>query len=56
MVHETVDNLQYMRLHHAGLVLGEPVQSAQYILDLTVTQQLLCEFLCKSVNRNRQKL
>ena len=28
IVHETVDNLQDVRLHHASLVLGEPVQSA----------------------------
>ena len=53
IVHETVDNLQYMRLHHAGLVLGEPVQSAQYILDLTVAQQLLCELLCKQVRESQ---
>ena len=53
--HETVDNLQDVSLHHAGFVLGEPVQSTQYILDLAVAQQLLCELFCKQFrNRNRQ--
>ena len=36
IVHESVDDLQNMRLHHAGLVLGEPVQTAQYVFDLAV--------------------
>jgi hypothetical protein len=45
-----VDNLQDMRLRHAGLVLGEPVQSAQYIFDLAVAQQLLCELLCNETS------
>ena len=27
IVHKTVDNLQDVRLRHASLVLGEPVQS-----------------------------
>ena len=38
IVHEAVDNLQDVHLHHAGLVLGEPVQSAQDFFDLTVAQ------------------
>ena len=38
IVHETVDNFQDVSLHHAGFVLGEPVQSPQYILDLVVPQ------------------
>jgi hypothetical protein len=46
IVHKTVDNLQDVGLHHAGLVLGEPVQSTQYIFDLAVPQQLLRELLC----------
>ena len=53
IVHETMDNLQYMRLHHAGLVLGEPVQSPQYILDLAVAQQLLCELLFKQIRESQ---
>jgi hypothetical protein len=51
IVHKTVDNLQDVRLHHAGLVLGEPVQSTHYIFDLTVPQQLLCELLCDEFRR-----
>ncbi len=41
-----MDNLQDVRLRHVCLVLGEAVQSAQYIFDLAVPQQLLCELLC----------
>ena len=55
IVHQTVDNLQDVGLHHAGLVLGEPVQSAQYILDLAVAQQLLCELLCKQFRNSNRK-
>ena len=47
--HKTVDNLQDVRLRHASLVLREPVQSAQYILDLAIPQQLLGELLCNEL-------
>ena len=52
IVHKAVDNLQDVRLHHTGLVLGEPVQSAQDVFDLTVAQQLLCEFLCNKLSNS----
>ena len=48
-----MDNLQYMRLHHAGLVLGESVQSPQYILNLAVAQQLLCELPYKKLQESQ---
>ena len=53
IVHQTVDNLQDVSLHHAGFVLSEPVQSAQYILDLAVPQYPLCELLCKQVHESQ---
>ena len=46
IVHKPVDHLQDVRLRHACLVLGEPVQSTQNIFDLFVAQQFLCELLC----------
>ena len=52
IVHETVNDLQDMRLHHPGLVLRQSIQSTQYVLDLAVSQQLLCELFC-NVFRNR---
>src|ERR1700761_331278 len=46
IVHKTVNALQDMRLHHPGLVLRESIQSTQYVFDLAVSQQLLCELFC----------
>ena len=54
IVHKTVDNLQDVRLHHAGFVLRETVQSTQNFLDLAVSQQLLCELPCNEF-RNRKR-
>ena len=45
IVHETVNDLQDMRLHHPGLVLCESIQSTKYVLDLAVSQQRLYELL-----------
>jgi hypothetical protein len=41
--HKPVDNLKDVHLRHAGLILGEPVQSPHYFFDLTVPQKFLCE-------------
>jgi hypothetical protein len=45
IVQKTVNDGQGLRHGHAGLVLGESVQSLEYRLDLAVSQQLLCELL-----------
>ena len=52
IVHKTMDNLQDVRLHHAGFILGEPVQSAQDAFDLAVAQQFLCELLCEQLSNS----
>jgi hypothetical protein len=31
-----MNNLEDVRLHHAGLVLSETIQSTQYVFDLAV--------------------
>ena len=46
IVQKTVNDSKGMRHGHAGLFLGESVQSLEYRLDLAVSQQFFGELLC----------
>ncbi len=51
ILEENIDDLKYLRCRRSSLVFGKSVQPLKNCLDLILSEELLCEFLCIALSK-----